>query len=247
MLRWARQTVSFFDRFLTVCARTLTLLVGFPALLTGFLPSMGGHDSITLTAIADRPAIARWLVLAGEGGLRIGRVPRLRCPATVPGAATSTAAHGAAVAPARPTPAGAPSQGKPQRPPSPPPPPPGRGEERQRRGGRALAEGPGYGDGSPLRFDKPPAVATAPSQGGTRPRPARLRRFALRRPRKSGKSGRPQPPKAGLSLFFCHHVRSSSAAFLRAGGRPQCPVSGLSGRFWPKNRKTDDFFLASLG
>jgi len=30
----------------------MTLLVGFPALLTGFLPPMGGHYSITLTAIA---------------------------------------------------------------------------------------------------------------------------------------------------------------------------------------------------
>jgi len=52
MLRWARKTVSFYDRFLTLCARTLTLLVGFPALLTRFLPPMGGHESIILTAIA---------------------------------------------------------------------------------------------------------------------------------------------------------------------------------------------------
>jgi len=66
--------VSFYDRFLTVCARTLTLLVGFPALLTGFLPPMGRHESIILTAIAGLGTRDRGLGTGTKGGGRgLGR------------------------------------------------------------------------------------------------------------------------------------------------------------------------------
>jgi hypothetical protein len=45
--------LPFSDRFLTFCARTLTLSIAFPTFYTVFLPSMASDTSIRLTAISD--------------------------------------------------------------------------------------------------------------------------------------------------------------------------------------------------